>query len=81
MSWVSVFKIFYGIHGFGGRVPPPPEDTFQTSLPISIGRHEITDPHGEKRPLTVGEIVVHSSNIGVGAIGAFGDAGSSLGLS
>ena len=40
------------------------EDTFQTSLPISIGKHKISDPHGEKRPLTVGEIVVHSSNIG-----------------
>lgn len=59
----SVFKIFTAsmVLETGAAAP---EDTFQTSLPISIGRHEITDPHGEKRPLTVGEIVVHSSNIG-----------------
>lgn len=59
----SVFKIFTASMvletGAAG-----PEDTFQTSLPITIGRYEITDQYGEKRPLTVGEIVVHSSNIG-----------------
>ena len=59
----SVFKVFTASMVLETGAASP-EDTFQTSLPISIGKHEITDPHGEKRPLTVGEIVVHSSNIG-----------------
>ncbi len=59
----SIFKVFTAsmVLETGAATP---KDTFQTSLPISIGKYEITDPHGEKRPLTVGEIVVHSSNIG-----------------
>ncbi|MBL6787607.1 MAG: penicillin-binding protein 2 [PS1 clade bacterium] len=40
------------------------DETFDTAAPLKIGRATINDVHGEKRPLTPREIVVHSSNIG-----------------
>lgn len=59
----SIFKVFTAAMVLEtGAVKP--DQKFQTSVPISIGRHKITDDHGEARPLTVDEIVVHSSNIG-----------------
>ena len=40
------------------------EQTFDTAEPLQIGSHAITDVHGQARPLTIAEIVTHSSNIG-----------------
>jgi cell division protein FtsI (penicillin-binding protein 3) len=40
------------------------EQTFDTAEPLQIGSHEINDVHGQARPLTISEIVTHSSNIG-----------------
>lgn len=39
-------------------------ETFDTRAPLEIGAATINDVHGEKRPLTPREIVIHSSNIG-----------------
>lgn len=39
-------------------------DTFDASEPIKIGRKKIEDYRGQNRPLTVPEILMHSSNIG-----------------
>lgn len=40
------------------------DETFDTRAPLEIGAATIRDVHGEKRPLTPREIVIHSSNIG-----------------
>ena len=40
------------------------DETFDTGAPLEIGAATINDVHGEKRPLTPREIVIHSSNIG-----------------
>ncbi|WP_321339191.1 penicillin-binding protein 2 [Breoghania sp.] len=40
------------------------EDKFDASKPIRMGGFTINDFHGERRPLSVPEIFVHSSNIG-----------------
>jgi len=40
------------------------ESSYDATDPIKIGRFTITDYHGEKRWLTVPEIMIHSSNIG-----------------
>ena len=40
------------------------DETFDTGAPLEIGAATINDAHGEKRPLTPREIVIHSSNIG-----------------
>ncbi|MEC7154284.1 MAG: penicillin-binding protein 2, partial [Pseudomonadota bacterium] len=40
------------------------DETFDTGAPLEIGVATINDAHGEKRPLTPREIVIHSSNIG-----------------
>jgi cell division protein FtsI (penicillin-binding protein 3) len=42
---------------------------FDTSEPLKIGRKRITDYRGQERPLTVPEILIHSSNIGSAQIG------------
>lgn len=41
---------------------------YDASQPIRIGRSVIGDYHGKKRPLTVREIFIYSSNIGAGKI-------------
>ena len=41
---------------------------YDASSPIAIGRFRITDYKGQNRPLTVPEILVHSSNIGTARI-------------
>ncbi|MFN3826873.1 MAG: peptidoglycan D,D-transpeptidase FtsI family protein [Micavibrio sp.] len=43
--------------------------TFDTTLPLKVGRHTIHDYHPEKRPLTIPEIFMHSSNIGSALMG------------
>jgi cell division protein FtsI (penicillin-binding protein 3) len=40
------------------------ESSYDATEPIRVGRFTITDYHGEKRWLTVPEILIHSSNIG-----------------
>ena len=63
----SVFKIFTVAMALeAGRVQL--DDTFDTSQPLQIGKYPIDDLHGQKRPLTPREILVHSSNIGSGKI-------------
>lgn len=59
----SIFKIFTAAMALdSGAVAA--HETFDTAEPLKIGSHEINDVHGEKRPLSVEEIIVHSSNIG-----------------
>ncbi|MGC6471967.1 MAG: peptidoglycan D,D-transpeptidase FtsI family protein [Parvibaculales bacterium] len=59
----SVFKVFTAAMALEtGAVQA--EDTFQTSTPLQIGRRTVNDYHGQNRPLTPHEIVIHSSNIG-----------------
>ncbi|MDD9841556.1 MAG: penicillin-binding transpeptidase domain-containing protein, partial [Alphaproteobacteria bacterium] len=59
----SIFKVFTAAMALeNGGVKQ--EDRFETALPLQIGPHIINDFHGQNRPLTVHEIVVHSSNIG-----------------
>ncbi len=43
--------------------------TFDTTKPIKSGRHTIHDYHPEKRPLTIPEVFMHSSNIGSALMG------------
>lgn len=45
-----------------------PDEIFDAREPLRIGRHIIRDFHPEKRPLTVREIFLHSSNIGTALI-------------
>lgn len=59
----SIFKIFTAAMALdSGAVTA--HETFDTAEPLKIGAHEINDVHGEERPLSVEEIIVHSSNIG-----------------
>jgi cell division protein FtsI (penicillin-binding protein 3) len=39
-------------------------DIFDATHPIRIGRHQINDHHGQRRPLTAREVILYSSNIG-----------------
>lgn len=43
--------------------------TFDTTQPLKSGRHTIHDYHPEKRPLTIPEVFMHSSNIGSALMG------------
>ena len=59
----SVFKVFTVAMALdGGYVTR--EDIFDASEPMKIGPEKISDDHPQNRPLTVDEILVHSSNIG-----------------
>ena len=59
----SIFKIFTAAMALdSGNVSLL--DTFDTRESLKIGNYEIDDLHGQKRPLTVEEIVTYSSNIG-----------------
>ena len=59
----SVFKLFTAAMAVESGLVTLNE-TFETSEPLQIGRHAINDSHGQKRPLTVSEVVTYSSNIG-----------------
>ena len=59
----SIFKIFTAAMALDSGMVAPHE-TFDTAEPLEIGRYKIDDPHGEARPLSIEEIIVHSSNIG-----------------
>ena len=59
----SIFKIFTAAMALESGLIAD-DETFQTSAPIQFGRFTISDMHGQDRPLTIAEIVTHSSNIG-----------------
>ncbi len=59
----SIFKIFNTALALDSGVARL-SDTFDTTHPIEIGRHEIKDFENEDHNLNVAEIFVHSSNIG-----------------
>ena len=59
----SIFKIFTAAMALDSGLVTAHE-MFDTTEPLKIGAHEIDDLHGEARPLSVEEIIVHSSNIG-----------------
>ena len=58
----SIFKVFTAAMALDSGMVAAHE-TFDTAEPLQIGRHEINDLHGEERPLSIEEIIVHSSNI------------------
>lgn len=59
----SIFKIFTAAMALeSGRVRD--NETFDISVPLKIGKYEITDTHREQHPRTISQIVAHSSNIG-----------------
>ena len=59
----SVFKTFNTALGLeSGKVKV--SDKFDATKPIVVQKRKISDFHGENRWLTVGEILIHSSNIG-----------------
>jgi len=59
----SVFKTFNAALGLeSGKVKVT--DKFDATKPIMIQKRKISDFHGENRWLSVGEILIHSSNIG-----------------
>lgn len=59
----SIFKVFTAAMALDSGVVAPSE-LFDTTEPLKIGRYEIDDQHGEKRPLSIEEIIIQSSNIG-----------------
>ena len=64
----SVFKPFTLATAFDlGRINE--KNVFDATDPIKIGRFSISDFHAQKRPLTVPEILMYSSNIGTAKIG------------
>jgi len=69
----SVFKMFTVAMALDYELATP-TDQFDTSEPLQVGAYTITDLHGQKRPLTPQEILVHSSNIGAGKMALLADA-------
>ena len=59
----SVFKLFNTAMALENKIIKI-TDVINASHPIKIGRKEITDFRGQNRPLTITEILMHSSNIG-----------------
>ncbi|MDR2902621.1 MAG: penicillin-binding protein 2 [Lactobacillales bacterium] len=59
----SVFKLFNTAMALEyGDIKPT--DVYDASQPLKIGKKVIEDYRGQNRPLTVTEILIHSSNIG-----------------
>ncbi len=63
----STFKIF-SIAAALERGAVTPEDIFDATHPLQRGRFRIHDFHPRRRKMTVGEIFLHSSNIGTALI-------------
>ncbi|MBO7243741.1 MAG: penicillin-binding protein 2 [Alphaproteobacteria bacterium] len=59
----SVFKLFNTAMALENKVIRP-HDVFDATNSFKIGRKTIEDYRGQKRPLMVPEILIHSSNIG-----------------
>ena len=64
----SVFKIFTVAMALDSGVATM-TSRFDATNPIKIGRFEISDYHGKRRPLSLPEIIAYSSNIGAARIG------------
>lgn len=64
----SIFKLFNTALGLESKTITV-DSVFDTKKPLKIGRKQITDYRGQARPLTVPEILIHSSNIGSAQIG------------
>ncbi len=63
----SVFKIFTVAMAYDLGLADD-GTLFDASRPLRVGRFQISDYHGKKRPLTVPEIFIFSSNIGAAQI-------------
>jgi cell division protein FtsI (penicillin-binding protein 3) len=64
----SVFKPFTLANAFdSGKINE--KMIFDATEPLKIGRFRISDFHAKKRPLTVPEVLMYSSNIGAAKIG------------
>lgn len=59
----SVFKVFTAAMALDGGFVHP-DDQFDTTAALKIGAYEISDTHPQDHPLTIDEIIVHSSNTG-----------------
>ena len=59
----SIFKIFTAAMALDSGLVDETE-MFDAHVPFKVGRFEIKDSHPVDKPLTVDEIVMHSSNIG-----------------
>ena len=64
----SIFKLFNTALGLESKIITV-DSVFDTSKPLKFRRKQITDYRGQARPLTVPEILIHSSNIGSAQIG------------
>ncbi len=63
----SIFKIFTAAMVLqAGTVTT--DQLFQTTTPLQFGKYFIRDMRPKKKPLTVHEIIVHSSNVGAGQL-------------
>lgn len=59
----SIFKIFTAAMALDSGLVSDIEQ-FDAHVPFTVGRFEIKDSHPVDKPLTVNEIIMHSSNIG-----------------
>ncbi|MBF0372514.1 MAG: penicillin-binding protein 2 [Alphaproteobacteria bacterium] len=59
----STFKLFNTAAALDAGIASP-ESMFDATNPIQISRFSISDYHSLKRPMSVSEILVHSSNVG-----------------
>ena len=59
----SVFKLFNTAMALENKVVKV-TDVIDATHPLKIGKKTMEDFHGQKRPLTVAEVLIHSSNVG-----------------
>ncbi|MBF0305490.1 MAG: penicillin-binding protein 2 [Alphaproteobacteria bacterium] len=59
----STFKLFNTAAALDAGIANP-DSVFDATNPIQISRFSISDYHSLKRPMSVAEILVHSSNVG-----------------
>jgi cell division protein FtsI (penicillin-binding protein 3) len=64
----SVFKVFTIATALDSGAATM-TSRFDATTPIHIGRFEISDYHGKRRPLSLPEIIAYSSNIGAAKVG------------
>lgn len=63
----SIFKALTIAHALDdGRATL--DKTYDVTRSMEIGRHKITDLHPQRRPLSVRDIFLHSSNVGAGLL-------------
>lgn len=64
----STFKLITAAMAFENGTASPSK-IYDATNPIRVGGHNISDYHAKKRPLSVTEIMMHSSNIGAAKMG------------